>query len=172
MTKSKHTVIAIVATGDNFEIGIDGDIIWHIKEDLQRFKKLTMGHPIIMGRKTRDSLPKALPGRTNIVVTRNPDYTADNSLIAHSIEEALQLAREAQGSDKIFIIGGGQIYAQAWPYIEEIEITHVYDSSGDADTYFPVFSPDDWDLLSMTELSETAEGLKFGYESYSRCKED
>ncbi len=172
MTKSKHTVIAIVAFGDNFEIGCNGDLIWHIKEDLKRFKQLTMGHPIIMGRKTRDSLPKALPGRTNIVVTRNPDYTAQDSLIAHSIEDALKLAREAEGSDKIYIIGGGQIYEQAWQYLDEIEVTHIYDNSEEADTFFPKFSPEGWELFSTSDMCETADGFEFKYESYRRIKED
>ncbi len=168
MNKSKHQICAIVAMGDNFEIGFNGDLIWHIKEDLKRFKSLTMGHPIIMGRKTRESLPKALPGRTNIVITRNPNYTAPDSLIAHSLEEAIEIAKKAEGSDKIFIIGGGQIYEEAFPLLDSLEITHVYDSPYDVDTFFPEVTMDDWELTAKTDMFETPDGLRYDFESFSR----
>ena len=170
MNKSKHQICAIVAMGDDFEIGFNGDLIWHIKEDLKRFKSLTMGHPIIMGRKTRESLPKALPGRTNIVITRNPNYTAPDSLIAHSLEEAIEIAKKAEGSDKIFIIGGGQIYEEAFPLLDSLEITHVYDSPYDVDTFFPEVTMDDWELTAKTDMFETPDGLRYDFESFSRLK--
>lgn len=168
MEKNKHEIYAIVAMGDDFEIGYNGDLIWRIKEDLKRFKSLTMGHPIIMGRKTRDSLPKALPGRTNIAITRNPDYSASDTLIANSLSEALDLARSAEGSDKIFIIGGGQIYEEAFPILDRLEITHVYDTPDNVDTFFPKMTIDDWSLTDMTEMYETDDGLRYGFESYKR----
>lgn len=171
MKQSGHQICAIVAMGDNFEIGFNGDLIWHIKEDLKRFKSRTMGHPIIMGRKTRDSLPKALPGRTNIVITRNPDYSAPETLIAHSLSDALELARKAEGSDKIFIIGGGQVYEESFPILDALEITHVYDSPSDVDTYFPNVDIDNWKLTDRSELFETTDGLRYGFESYTRRKE-
>ena len=170
MNKSKHQICAIVAMGDDFEIGFNGDLIWHIKEDLKRFKSMTMGHPIIMGRKTRESLPKALPGRTNIVITRNPNYTAPDSLIAHSLEEAIEIAKKAEGSDKIFIIGGGQIYEEAFPLLDSLEITHVYDSPYDVDTFFPEVTMDDWELTAKTDMFETPDGLRYDFESFSRLK--
>ncbi len=163
-------IYAIVAMGDDFEIGFNGDLIWRIKEDLKRFKSLTMGHPIIMGRKTRDSLPKALPGRTNIVVTRNPDYYAEDTLVAHSLTEALELARKAEGADKIFIIGGGQIYEEAFPILDKLEVTHIYDTPDNVDTFFPEFTPDGWELTYKSELFETPSGMNYGFESYSRLK--
>ncbi|MDE6479195.1 MAG: dihydrofolate reductase [Muribaculaceae bacterium] len=168
MKTSKHQICAIVAMGEGFEIGYNGDLIWHIKEDLKRFKRLTMGHPVIMGRKTRESLPKALPGRTNIVITRNPDYSAADSLIAHSLEEALEMAEKAEGSDKIFIIGGGQIYEEAFPLLDALEITHVYDSPNDVDTFFPEISIDDWELTEMSEMFETSDGMRYDFESFRR----
>ena len=137
MAKNKHDICGIVAMGDDFEIGYNGDLIWHIKEDLKHFRNLTIGHPIIMGRKTRDSLPKALPGRTNIVITRNQDYSAEDSIIVHSLTEALNVARKAEGNDKIFIIGGGQIYEEAFPILDSLEITHIYATPDNADTFFP-----------------------------------
>ncbi len=170
MNITQHQLCAIVALGDDFEIGFNGDLIWHIKEDLKRFKRLTMGHPVIMGRKTRESLPYALPGRTNIVVTRNPDYSAPGSLIAHSLTEAIEIAKQAEGSEKIFIIGGGQIYEEAFPMLDTLEITHVYDSPEDADTFFPKVSIDDWKLVAMTDMHDAPNGLKYGFESYTRIK--
>lgn len=168
MNNSKHQICAIVAMGDDFEIGFNGDLIWHIKEDLKRFKSLTMGHPIIMGRKTRESLPKALPGRTNIVITRNPDYSSADSLIAHSLDEAIEIAKNAEGSDKIFIIGGGQIYEEAFPLLDSLEITHIYDSPYNVDTFFPEVSMDDWELTGMSEIFETSDGLRYDFESFTR----
>ncbi|MDE6697022.1 MAG: dihydrofolate reductase [Muribaculaceae bacterium] len=170
MENSKNNICAIVAIGDNFEIGYNGDLIWHIKEDLKRFKSLTMCHPVIMGRKTRDSLPKALPGRTNIVITRNPEYTASDSLIAHSLTEAIEIAKNSEGSEKIFIIGGGQIYEDAFPLLDSLEITHVYDTPKETDTYFPKVTLDDWVLTEKSEIFETPDGLKYDFESLSRKK--
>lgn len=171
MKTSNHQICAIVAMGDNLEIGYKGDLIWHIKEDLKRFKSLTMGHPVIMGRKTRESLPKALPGRTNIVITRNPDYSAPDSLIANSLDEAIEMAKKAEGADKIFIIGGGQIYDESFPLLDSLEITHVYDTPKDVDTYFPKVTAEDWQLTNMSELFEMPDGLKYGFESYIRIQE-
>ncbi len=171
MTTQSHEIYAIVAMGDNFEIGYNGDLIWRIKEDLKRFKSLTMGHPIIMGRKTRDSLPKALPGRTNIAITHNPDYTAPDTLIAHSLSEALELARKAEGSDKIFIIGGGQVYEEAFPILGRLEITHIYGTPDNVDTFFPEVSIDDWELIDKSDSYETPEGLDYGFESYKRIRQ-
>lgn len=170
MKTSEHQICAIVAIGDNFEIGYNDDLIWHIKEDLKRFKSLTMGHPVVMGRKTRESLPKALPGRTNIVITRNPDYSSSDSLIAHSLDEALEMAKKTQGSDRIFIIGGGQVYEEAFPLLDSLEITHVYDTRKDADTFFPKLNMDDWELTDKSEIFETTSGLKYDFESFIRLK--
>lgn len=172
MAKKDHELCAIVAMGDDWEIGYKGNLIWRIKEDLQRFKKLTMGHPVIMGRKTRDSLPKALPGRTNIVVTRNPDYSVSDSIIAHSLTEGINIAKKAEGSDKIFIIGGGQIYEEAFPLLDTLEITHVFDTPDEVDTFFPEFTPDEWELIKMSELNETFDGLVYRFEKYTRLEND
>ncbi len=170
MVTPKHEIYAIVAMGDDFEIGYNGDLIWRIKEDLKRFKSLTMGHPIIMGRKTRDSLPKALPGRTNIAITRNPDYSAPDTLIAHSLSEAIELAKKAAGSDKIFIIGGGQIYEEAFPLLDRLEITHVYDTPDEVDTFFPKVTIDDWEQTEKSEMFETEDGLRYDFESFKRIR--
>ncbi|MDE7381621.1 MAG: dihydrofolate reductase [Muribaculaceae bacterium] len=168
MKHSSIEIIGIVALGDDYEIGFNGNLLWRIKEDLQRFKRLTMGHPIIMGRKTRDSLPKALPGRTNIVISRNENYSAPDTLVAHSIEEAIEFASKTEGSDKIFIIGGGQIYKEAFPMIDRLEITHIYDNPEEADTYFPNIDSGEWRLIEKTDLLTSSQGPDYGFETYIR----
>lgn len=132
----------IVATTRDFAIGRRGDLLYHISDDLKRFKALTMGHPIIMGRKTFESFPKgALPGRRNIVITRNPDYSAPGVETAQSLEEALAMC---QASPECFVIGGGEIYRQALPLASKIELTLIDDAIPDADTWFPVLSKEEW----------------------------
>lgn len=138
-------VSIIAAIGKNRELGKDNKLLWHIKEDLQRFKALTAGHPIIMGRKTWESLPfKPLPNRTNIVVTRNSDFSFARSLLAKlagSLEEAIEFAKKEKGGDKVFIIGGGQIYKEAIEkgLVDKLYLT-IVDASFDADTFFPDYS--------------------------------
>lgn len=163
-----NEIIAIVAIGDNFEIGKDNQLLWRIPEDLKRFKSLTMGHPIIMGRKTRESLPRPLPGRTNIVITRNPDYESEGCLIASTPEEAIEIARRVPGGDKIFIIGGGEIYNRMFPLVDRLEITHVYEDYEEADTWFPEITMEEWKLAEMSDLNDI-EGLPvYGFETYLR----
>ena len=125
----------IAALGKNRELGKDNELLWHIPDDLKRFKRLTMGHPVIMGRKTFESIGKPLPGRTNIVVTHNQDYAAPN--FAYKLEGALEEA-EKTGADEIFVIGGAQIYAAALPYADRLYLTLV-DDDKESDTYFPPY---------------------------------
>ena len=161
-------ITAIVAIGENREIGRRGELIWRIKEDLQRFKRLTMGHPVVMGRKTWESLPKALPGRTNIVITRRPDYKVEGAIVAHSVEEAIEIGKRCEGGENVFIIGGGEIYHQAIPLVDCMEVTHVYEDMEDADTFFPDFAPEDFVLTHSEGERETESGLKYAFESYER----
>ncbi len=123
----------IVAAAENGVIGRDGRIPWHLPGDLPRFKQLTMGHPIIMGRKTYESIGQPLPGRYNIIVTRDGRYRARGAVVAHSIEEALQKARQADGGDEVFVIGGSQIYEAAMPLADRLYLTKVRaEVAGDA----------------------------------------
>ena len=157
--------------GDNWELGRDGDLCWHISEDLKRFRQLTMGGAVIMGRATWDSLPKKpLPGRLNIVLTSRPslDGAPEGVLTANSLDEAVALA----GKKEVFIIGGESVYRQAFPIADRLEITHIYEEDPDADKFFPEFTPDDWKLVDKSELMETEDGITFGYESYIRRKEE
>ncbi|MEK7551639.1 MAG: dihydrofolate reductase [Patescibacteria group bacterium] len=135
-------MINIIAAIDSKKgIGKDNKLIWHISDDLKRFKSLTLNHPIIMGRKTFQSIGKALPQRTNIVITNDPNFTAENVVIVSSIEEAITKAKESEGFEEIYIIGGGQIYKQALDkdLVDRLYLTLV---EGDfkADTFFPDYS--------------------------------
>ncbi len=140
----------IVAMAENRVIGLGAGMPWHISEDLKFFKQLTMGHPVIMGRKTHQAIGAALPGRTNIVVTRNPDFEAADADVAHDLEEAVKKAaafEELWGRDgvreEIFIIGGAEIYAQALPKAERIYMTEVH-LSPPGDAFFPEFDESGW----------------------------
>ncbi len=132
----------IAAVGKNLELGKNNDLIWHFKEDMKFFKETTMGHPVIMGRKTFESLPKALPGRKNIVISANPEYKADGAEVVTSVEEAIKLA-ETEDIDA-FVIGGGRIYTEFLPYADNLYLTEINAECPDADTYFPDFNKSDY----------------------------
>jgi dihydrofolate reductase len=124
-------------------IGMEGKLPWHLPADLRHFKSLTMGHHIIMGRKTYESISRPLPGRTMVVVTRNPTYQAKECLIAHSLESAIEKARES-GDDEVFIIGGSQIFAEALEMADRIYLTEVH-ANVPVNIFFPEYSPDEWE---------------------------
>lgn len=116
----------VVARSENHAIGVANRLPWHIPEDLKRFKQITSGHPMIMGRKTFESIGKALPNRTNIVVTRNLSFTAPGVLRAGSLDEALELAARSPGAEEIFVIGGSEIFTLAIPRADRIYLTEVH----------------------------------------------
>ena len=125
-------------------IGKQGELLWRLPEDLKRFKALTSGHPVIMGRKTWESLPeraRPLPGRTNIVVTRQPEYEAPGAVVTDSLEAALAAAARADGADEVFVIGGGELYAAALPRASRLYLTLV-DSDAEGDAFFPAYDKD------------------------------
>ncbi len=127
-------------------IGKDNDLIWHLPDDLKHFKNLTKGHHVIMGRKTYESMGKPLPGRTNIVITRQKDFKANGCILVNTIEEGIQ---KAEGDSQPFIIGGGEIYKQALKYAQTIELTEV-NGEFDGDTFFPTFDEKQWKEVSRT----------------------
>lgn len=135
-------VAAIAAIGRNRELGKGNELLWHIPDDLKRFKELSLGHPIILGRKTFESIVamigKPLPGRTNIVVTRDSNWKHEGALTAATIEDALEKAKQAPGSEKVIIGGGAQIYAAALPFTDTLHLTLI-DDSKEADSYFPEY---------------------------------
>ena len=160
-------VSIIVAVSDNGVIGKDNQLLWRLPDDLKRFKQLTLGHPMIMGRKTFESIGKPLPGRTSIVVTRNPDFSHDGVITAHSLESAIEAARQIE-TDEIFIIGGGELYRQAEAIADRLYITEVH-TEMEGDTYFQIAEPALWQETerSVHEHDER-HSLKFDFVNYSR----
>jgi len=136
----KPRVSLIVAMAKNRVIGADGKIPWHLPNELQLFKRVTMGHHIIMGRKTFESIGRLLPGRTTVIVTRQRDYTVPGAVITHSLEEAVT---RCAGDSEIFIIGGGELYRAAMPLADRIYLT-VVDAEPAGDTRMPEFDPASW----------------------------
>jgi dihydrofolate reductase len=136
-------VALIAAMGRNGVIGVDGGLPWRLPSDLKRFKAVTMGRPVIMGRKTHESIGRPLPGRQNIVVTRRTEYQAGSVIVAHSLGDALAIARSENPSGEIFVIGGGELYAEAMPMAGKLYITHV-DAEPKGDTRFPDIDPAFW----------------------------
>jgi len=133
----------IVAVAKNNVIGKDNQLIWHLPVDLRRFKCLTMNHFILMGRKTYQSIGKALPGRTSVIITKQKNFVAENCWIVHSIENAIKLAKD---DSEIFIIGGDSIYRQSIEYVNKIYLTKV-DADFDGDVYFPEIDFSKWSLV-------------------------
>jgi len=131
----------VVAMGEKNEIGSENQLLWHLPKDLKHFKDLTSGHPIIMGRKTYESIGKALPNRTNIVVSRKKDWFQEGVLIVGSIKEAVKFAKKID--ENIFIIGGGNIYEQTMEIADRLEVTMVK-AQINADTFFPKINPKFW----------------------------
>ena len=137
-------LIIIAAAGDNNALGINNDLPWHLPDDFKRFKTLTSGHKIIMGRKTLESFPKALPNREHIVVTRDTGYTPKfPCTVTHSLQEAVSLVNS---DERAFIIGGGEIYRQSLEIATTIELTRIH-SSFEADTFFPDIDTSQWELV-------------------------
>lgn len=134
-------ITTIVAKAENNIIGNNNELIWHLPDDLKRFKALTSGHPIIMGRKTFESIGRALPNRTNIVITRNSDWNFDGILVVNSLEEAIEKSKEID--ENIFIIGGGNIYEQAMEISDALEVTEVHHEF-EGDAYFPEIDAKTW----------------------------
>ena len=132
----------IVAVTENGVIGKDNQLLWRLPDDMKRFKQLTMGNPIIMGRKTYESIGKPLPGRTSIVITRNPEYKLDEAIVVNSLQEAISKARELDAQEA-FIIGGGDLYRQAQSVSDRLYITEIH-TTMHGDTYFEIKDPSQW----------------------------
>ncbi len=140
----------VVAASRNGVIGRDGGLPWHISSDLKLFKQITLGKPVIMGRKTWDSLPrKPLPGRRNIVISRKADFLTEGAEMATSADEALALAK-IDNPAEVAVIGGGEIYRLFWPLADQIYLTEV-DLEVEGDTLFPMINPVEWELLETTK---------------------
>ena len=180
----------IVAIADNNAIGKDNALLWHISEDLKFFKRTTMGCPVIMGRKTFESIGRPLPKRMNIVISRGFE-APEGVVVVSSLEEAYAVARKGLpvepamtitvtpassavipdliGNPRCFVMGGGQIYAQAMPDMDRLIVTHVHTVIEDADTFFPSIDPAIWKVASRSELFHDGEsGYDFEFVEYTR----
>ncbi len=158
------TISIIVAVAENGTIGDQNSLLWHIKEDMQLFRRVTTGHPVVMGRKTYESLGRPLPKRTNVVISRQ-ELTIEGCTVVHSLEEALALFED---DEEIFIIGGAQIYAAALPVADRLYLTTV-EHPYEGDTHFPVWDRAQWEL-THSERFEHGEEFPhpFRFEQYTR----
>ncbi len=158
----------VVAMGANQGIGFDNQLLWHLPNDLKHFKEITSGHPIIMGRKTFESIGKPLPNRTNIVISRRKDWFQEGILIVGSIKEALKFAKKID--EEIFIIGGGKVYEQTFEFCDRLEVTAV-NAELEADTFFPKIDPKIWTKTDES-CHEPDERHAFGYcfQTYERVE--
>lgn len=163
------TLILIAAIANRGVIGSDNALPWHLPEDLKHFKELTSGHAVIMGRKTWESLPerfRPLPGRHNIVVTRNPAYAAPGATLVHSLKEAVQKVGAGGTAPVAFVIGGAELYAHALPLADRLELTEIAaDFPGDA--HFPQIDPAQWRETART-VQRAAAGFDFAFVTYAR----
>lgn len=159
-------ITIVVAMGLGNEIGADNQLLWHLPKDLKHFKELTSEHPIIMGRKTYESIGKPLPNRTNIVVSRKKDWFEEGILIVGSVKEAIKFAKKID--EQIFIIGGGNIYEQTLDLTDKLEVTLVK-AKLEADTFFPKISPKIWNKTEEVchEKDEHNE-FDFCFQTYER----
>ena len=157
----------IVAASENNVIGKDGSIPWHIPSDLKHFKELTMGHHVIMGRKTYESIGKPLPGRINVVLTRDPSYKAEGCLVVDSMEKAVTLARE-QKNTETFVIGGEEIFKLGLPYADRVYLTRVH-GDFDGDAYLPKLDPLKWKQVSCeVHLKDSQNPYPFDFCTYEK----
>jgi dihydrofolate reductase len=156
----------IVAVSEDWGIGKDNELLWHISEDLRRFKRLTTGNTVIMGKKTWESLPRRpLTGRKNIVLTDNPKESIENSVTAYSIDDALS---KCGPEEEVFIIGGGSIYRQFMAIADRLYITHVH-KKAPADIYFPEIDPEIWEITGKEEYKSDGENsIPYTYAIYER----
>lgn len=160
-------VTIIAAVGRNRALGKDNDLIWHLPADLRRFKSLTRGHHVIMGRKTFESLGKPLPKRTNVIVSRNPDYRAEGCIVVNSLEKALEIA---QSDPNPFILGGAEIYRQALSFADHMDLTFVHEEF-EADAFFPEFDPEEWELMGREDFNKDDENpFDYSFVQYKKRK--
>ena len=165
--KKPQLITIIVAASENNIIGNDNKLIWHLSDDLKRFKNLTKGHHVIMGRKTFESMPRALPNRTNVIITRKKDYIADDAIVTNSLEDALSIASD---DPQPFIIGGGEIYKIALDYCDRIELTRVHDNF-EGDTVFPEIDQEKWiESNRIEKKKDENHNYDFTFITYNKIK--
>lgn len=155
----------IAAISENRGLGKNNQLLFKIPEDFKRMKALTTGHPIIMGRKTYESIGRILPHRTNIIITRDSSYTVDGGVVASSLEDAIEKAKQSDGADEVFIFGGGEIFRQALPLTDRLYLT-IVKGEYDADTFFPDYSM--FTNVIQKEEYSTEDGLRYAFVDLER----
>jgi len=160
------TITLIAAAAENNALGKDNQMIWRLPDDFKRFKQLTTGHYIIMGRKTLESMDGPLPNRTNVVITRQENYTHEGCIIVNSLDAALAACPQ---DEEVYIIGGGEIYKQSIAIADKIELTRVLGISPEADAYFPEINTDEWTLTeSVFHGKDEKHSYEFVFETWVR----
>ena len=155
----------IAAAGENNALVKDNDLVWHLPDDFKRFKRLTSGHHILMGRKTFESFPKLLPERTHVVITRKDDYKPEGVIVVNSLEKAIKVSKL---DEQPFIIGGGEIYKMGMEYATRIELTRVH-GEFEADTFFPEIDENEWKLIKeQFHEKDDKHDYAFTYLTYER----
>ncbi|NMH27208.1 dihydrofolate reductase [Flavobacterium silvaticum] len=158
-------IVLIAAAAQNNALGKDNQLLWHLPDDFKRFKELTSGHYIIMGRKTFESFPKPLPNRTHVIITRQKGYNPEGCIVVHDMESALEVCPKDQA---VYVIGGGEIYNLALPYADRIDLTRVH-ASFEADAFFPEFDPTQWKLVSsVPHEADERHAQSFTFETWDR----
>ena len=162
--KSFKMIIMIAAVSENYALGKDNALLWHLPDDFKRFRQLTTDHHIIMGRKTFESFPKPLPNRTHIIITRQKNYSApEGCIVVESLSAAMTVLPK---NEDAFVIGGGEIYKQALPYTDKIELTKVH-GRFEADTFFPELNASEWQLVEKEfHPKDEKHQFDFTYETY------
>ncbi|ESU21130.1 dihydrofolate reductase [Flavobacterium enshiense DK69] len=160
-------ITIVAAAAENNALGKDNDLIWHLPDDFKRFKQITTGHHIIMGRKTFESFPKPLPNRTHVIITRQENYKApEDCLVVGSLEEAISICPK---EEDIFIIGGGEIYSQSMKIADKIELTRVF-ATFEADAFFPEIHLEEWKLTNEEfHPKDEKHAFDFSYQTYVRA---
>lgn len=157
----------IVAVSENGVIGLNNQLIWRLPDDLKRFKKLTLGHPMIMGRKTFESIGKPLPGRQSIIITRDKNFSFEGTIVVHSLDDAIVEAKKT-GTDEAFVIGGGDIYNQVQKVSDKLYITEVHTET-EGDTFFKIENPDLWEEVAREKhLSDEKHEFSFDFVDFRR----
>ncbi len=158
-------ITMIAAIGENNELGKDNNLVWHLPDDFKRFKILTTGHHIIMGRKTFESFPKLLPNRTHVVITRNASYKKEGVIMTHSMDDAIS---KCEGDTQPFIIGGAEIYNIGLNYANKIELTRVH-GTFEADAFFPDIPSEEWELVDeIHHEKDERHNYSFSYQTWVR----
>ena len=158
-------IILIAAAAENNALGKNNELVWHLPDDFKRFKELTSGHYIIMGRKTFESFQKPLPNRTHVVITRQKNYHPEGCIVANNIEEAIEICPK---NEAVFIIGGGEIFDLALPFADKIELTRVH-ATFEADAFFPEINRPEWNLVyNEFHPKDEKHNFDFSYQTFVR----